>query len=58
MPGTLRHPKDHAAVSRHLRGEHWIVQEVQADWQQALRREWSNLEEGSTLVLARLEEIY
>src|ERR1700722_8457077 len=30
----------------------------EADWQQALRREWSNLEEGSTLVLARLEEIY
>jgi tetratricopeptide (TPR) repeat protein len=35
-----------------------LPDDVQAEWQQTLRREWSNLEEGSTLVLARLEEIY
>lgn len=35
-----------------------LPEEVQAEWQQELRREWSNLEEGSTLMLARLEELY
>ncbi len=31
---------------------------IQAEWQEELRREWSKLEEGSTVVLARLEELY
>jgi hypothetical protein len=35
-----------------------LPEEVQEEWQQELRREWSNLEEGSTLILARLEELY
>jgi hypothetical protein len=31
---------------------------VQADWQAKLRSAWSDLDDGSTLLLARLEELY
>jgi tetratricopeptide (TPR) repeat protein len=31
---------------------------VQAQWQEQLRRDWTGLDEGSTLLLARLEELY
>jgi tetratricopeptide (TPR) repeat protein len=32
--------------------------DVQAAWRESLRRAWRDLEEGSTLLLARLEELY
>jgi len=32
--------------------------EIRAKWQDEFRRAWSNLQEGSTLLLARLEELY
>jgi hypothetical protein len=35
-----------------------LPEEVQVKWQQELRNKWSDLEEGSTLMLARLEELY
>lgn len=35
-----------------------LPDEIQAEWQEELRREWSTLDEGSILVLARLEELY
>jgi tetratricopeptide (TPR) repeat protein len=35
-----------------------LPSEIQAEWLDELRREWSTLGEGSTLVLARLEELY
>ena len=35
-----------------------LPEDLQEEWHQELRREWSNLEDGSILVLARLEELY
>jgi hypothetical protein len=38
----------------------WRLPEaIRADWQEELRRAWTDLpHEGSTLLLARLEELY
>jgi tetratricopeptide (TPR) repeat protein len=35
-----------------------LPEQTQADWQARLRRAWTALEDGSTLLLARLEELY
>jgi tetratricopeptide (TPR) repeat protein len=35
-----------------------LPDEVRAEWQEELRREWSEIGQGTTLVLARLEELY
>jgi tetratricopeptide (TPR) repeat protein len=35
-----------------------LPKEVQSEWRKTFRRAWSQLEDGSTLLLARLEELY
>jgi tetratricopeptide (TPR) repeat protein len=35
-----------------------LPKEVQTEWRRTFRRAWSQLEDGSTLLLARLEELY
>lgn len=35
-----------------------LPKEVQAEWRRTFRRAWSRLADGSTLLLARLEELY
>jgi tetratricopeptide (TPR) repeat protein len=35
-----------------------LSDDIRAKWQDEFRRAWSNLEQGSTLLLARLEELY
>lgn len=53
--GAAAIPGEFAKFARLL---HQLPEEVQAEWQQELRREWTTTEEGSTLLLARLEELY
>jgi tetratricopeptide (TPR) repeat protein len=53
--GAAALPGEFATFAKHL---DQLPADVQADWQEELRREWSTLGEGSTLVLARLEELY
>jgi tetratricopeptide (TPR) repeat protein len=53
--GASALPGEFATFAR-LLGQ--LPPDVRARWQDELRREWSTLDEGSTLVLARLEELY
>ena len=51
-----------ASISAEFRTFHELYKElppaIRADWQARLRTAWSELQDGSTLLLARLEELY